>query len=1227
MKILSLHLMAFSHFTNRVFDLSRGKEGLHIIYGPNEAGKSSSLRALRQVLYGIPAKSTDNFRHAHPDMRIGVTMRHSDGSILKAVRRKGNTKTLRNMDKETDVIEASVLQRFLGNINQSTFESMFGIDHATLVSGGEAILKGSGELGQLLFSTGSGIANLKAVQENLEKEMQELYVRAGSTRRINKQLTEYAEAKKTLRDSELPSSEWERHDQALKVAIGRKAQLEEQLQKYELQRSCLKKFRDAIPLIAERSLYLDEAQKLESVPLLSEAFGEDARAMLEQATILTREQSHDEQKLASLTNEITSLNLPEDILEHGGRIELLQQTLGSHQKAAIDKTGLLQNLEDEQARAKSCLRDLGKDGDFEAVQGLRLSVQEKTRLRKLALERKSLWQAKRDAQAQLKRLEERLEQCRSVLSKIEKLPDCEKLASIYKTAQQDPQIEQRCVNERKALDRKYKQILLDLRKLGVRLGFDSGDADAATSLGADKISPLVKLSSIHETMTLLPVPDSDCIESFEREIAGAAKEIEAAKDRLNSLSEDLRQAKEQLDAQSQMRSVPEEGDLEKIREQREKGWQLIRKSWKEASPTDIEIDSFCKSAESSTDLETAYVWTVSQSDLISDRLRTEADSVARKAQLLRQIKQFEERHQELSTKTAAKEKALAQKNDDWRALWSDVSERFATPTQAKMWKTAFQNLLTSVVALISDLEKLEQDEKRTTKIKSDLMDELTALEADKMIPAQNSSEFVELTELLSSVQIALERSRSSKQTFSDLEKELAKLSSERATLLDNDSKCAVELEAWSAAWNPAVEGIGLTASTSPEELTAFLDRLDQFFTHYEQIANFNRRISAIERDADKFNTDVSELVDLLATDIKQEDAERAAHELYARLKKAKEISARKKVISEQRAELSEAIEVRKSALSTLADRKQRMMDEARVSSDSDLIEAAKKSEQKRRNSEVLDNYNRQLVRIAPDCSLDDLLKDCAEKTLESLNSEIPQVEEAVQQLQAERDQIQVTIGSELQIIKGMDGTAAAAESATRVQQILAELGQDVEQYGRLRLASQLLKKSIERYREKHQSPILKRASDVFARLTNGNFAGLQEDFNDKGDPVLFGVRADSGALTPIEGMSEGTCDQVYLSLRLASLGLYLDREEPLPFIVDDILVNFDDQRSLATLRVLAEFSKRTQVIMFTHHQHIVDLAREHFDPEEVFYNSLIESEALTMPVAKQTTLPGLSLTP
>jgi uncharacterized protein YhaN len=75
-------------------------------------------------------------------------------------------------------------------------------------------------------------------------------------------------------------------------------------------------------------------------------------------------------------------------------------------------------------------------------------------------------------------------------------------------------------------------------------------------------------------------------------------------------------------------------------------------------------------------------------------------------------------------------------------------------------------------------------------------------------------------------------------------------------------------------------------------------------------------------------------------------------------------------------------------------------------------------------------------------------------------------------------------------------------------------------------------------------------------------------------------------------MSSGTRDQLYLSLRLATLEWRLQSHEPIPFIVDDILINFDDDRSGATLKVLADLAAGNQVILFTHHRQIVDQARQ-----------------------------------
>jgi uncharacterized protein YhaN len=91
--------------------------------------------------------------------------------------------------------------------------------------------------------------------------------------------------------------------------------------------------------------------------------------------------------------------------------------------------------------------------------------------------------------------------------------------------------------------------------------------------------------------------------------------------------------------------------------------------------------------------------------------------------------------------------------------------------------------------------------------------------------------------------------------------------------------------------------------------------------------------------------------------------------------------------------------------------------------------------------------------------------------------------------------------------------------------------------------------------------------------------------------VLVGIRTAGDEPITVAGMSDGTADQLYLALRLASLENYLDSSEPLPFVVDDILLRFDDDRAVATLKVLSDLSEKTQVIFFTHHHHLVELAQ------------------------------------
>ena len=197
----------------------------------------------------------------------------------------------------------------------------------------------------------------------------------------------------------------------------------------------------------------------------------------------------------------------------------------------------------------------------------------------------------------------------------------------------------------------------------------------------------------------------------------------------------------------------------------------------------------------------------------------------------------------------------------------------------------------------------------------------------------------------------------------------------------------------------------------------------------------------------------------------------------------------------------------------------------------------------------------------------------------------------------------------------MRGDSGAAEASAQAQEALAKVRFDLERYVRAKAATVLLAREIDRYREENQGPMLTKASQLFARLTLGSFTGVRAGYDDKDRPALRCVR-EGNTEVDVTGLSEGTRDQLYLSLRLASLLRYADMAEPMPLVLDDVLIQFDDERSRAALGVIAEVATRMQVLFFTHHARMVDLARA-----AVPAGSLTVHE-LASPVAPAPVLPA-----
>ena len=155
----------------------------------------------------------------------------------------------------------------------------------------------------------------------------------------------------------------------------------------------------------------------------------------------------------------------------------------------------------------------------------------------------------------------------------------------------------------------------------------------------------------------------------------------------------------------------------------------------------------------------------------------------------------------------------------------------------------------------------------------------------------------------------------------------------------------------------------------------------------------------------------------------------------------------------------------------------------------------------------------------------------------------------------------------------------------------SELAREARQWAVLRLGALLIGAAIERHREAAQNPLMSRAAALFSSLTAGAFIGLGSQADEDDVPVLVGQRAD-GTQVSIEGLSEGTRDQLYLALRLAYVETFAASQEPPPFIADDIFVTFDDERTGHGVAALAEIGAKVQCILFTHHRRTVEIAAE-----------------------------------
>jgi uncharacterized protein YhaN len=171
----------------------------------------------------------------------------------------------------------------------------------------------------------------------------------------------------------------------------------------------------------------------------------------------------------------------------------------------------------------------------------------------------------------------------------------------------------------------------------------------------------------------------------------------------------------------------------------------------------------------------------------------------------------------------------------------------------------------------------------------------------------------------------------------------------------------------------------------------------------------------------------------------------------------------------------------------------------------------------------------------------------------------------------------------------LEGSDEIARLELDVAALTEELQETLSDWLTLGVAHDILRETVERYERERQPAVIAKASELFSLVTGGRYEQLIAREDDRGSARTVLALSHGGTLVDAASLSRGTAEQLYLCLRLGLASVHAERSTALPFVLDDVLVNFDPERATAVARVIAETADSHQVIVFTCHPHVCEI--------------------------------------
>ena len=668
----------------------------------------------------------------------------------------------------------------------------------------------------------------------------------------------------------------------------------------------------------------------------------------------------------------------------------------------------------------------------------------------------------------------------------------------------------------------------------------------------------------------LQLPADEQLTALKAERGGLANTVETSRQQCEQAQDEARQSALALEQFAASHSVVTLDEIREARTQRDMLWGRIKQAQEPLAEAAPQLDRAIVEADRLVDSQRDHI--ADSTRLLSlrhDSERDEATAVARRRQL------------------AEAKRALA----DFEARWATQAQAMGLPGMALLdlsnWQIQRRAVLDAAATVQARAAELVAEQTAEATAADTLRAALqasgaTAVEGEPLPVLCNRAD-----DLIRMQQAAEVTARQRAGQLDEAQKEFAR---QQQALRDSE----LALAQWQDRWESAVKSAALEGDwLTPDSARHAIDVAEHVLSLLTQADDMRQReIQGMQQELAAFEAAAEALAPAL--DRSDEDAFAWAQSLTQRLQRAREVQQARTRFSGEILNSEAQVRAADAALAATRASLSSLYALARSEDHAVLRKQIADSDRRRALDAELQHYRQAILNDGDGLSLDDLLAACDAVVHETLKPRLEELDTRLSALVGQQTHLATKLAQAQAEVDKVDGGAEAAQAESKRLESLAQLGDAAERYMTVSAGHRLLRWAIDRYRERKQGPLLQRASELFSRLTLGSFSRLVPDF-EVSPPRLIAVRPTSERVG-IDGLSEGTRDQLFLALRLAALEMQIDGDRPLPFIADDLFVNFHDSRSRAGLTALGDLARKTQVIFLTHHEHLVEVARECIDP-------------------------------